>query len=109
MAVLMVLLAVGHATAITPNEPIAVRKFSLVTNTGDNVLQKRFDRRRLTDDDLDHLSLAFKHANNDVSEHFLLWICISVALNCSLVFFVFAFVVVFVVLFFFTAIVDIIY
>ena len=67
--VLLVLSAVlGRTTALS--KPIAVRKFSLVTETGDNVLHKDFDRRRLTDgldSGLDRLSLAFRAANHDVS------------------------------------------
>ena len=64
--VLLVLSAVlGPTTAL--DEPSAVRKFSLVTKNGENVLHKDFDRQRLTDG-LDHLSLAFRAANHDVSQ-----------------------------------------
>ena len=66
VVVLLVLSAVlGRTTAL--DEPIAVRKFSLVTKNGENVLHKDFDRRRLTEG-LDHLSLAFRAANHDVSQ-----------------------------------------
>ena len=66
VVVLLVLSAVlGPTTAL--DEPSAVRKFSLVTKNGENVLHKDFDRQRLTDG-LDHLSLAFRAANLDVSE-----------------------------------------
>mgnify|MGYP003335468931 CR=1 FL=1 len=62
VVVLLVLSAVlGRTTAL--DEPIAVRKFSLVTKNGENVLHKDFDRRRLTDG-LDHLCLAFRAANH---------------------------------------------
>ena len=46
-------------------EPVAVRKFSLVTESGENILHKDFDRRRLADG-LDRLSLVFHAANYDV-------------------------------------------
>ena len=66
VVVLLVLSAVlGRTTAL--DESIAVRKFSLVTKNGENVLHKDFDRRRLTDG-LDHLCLAFRAANHDVSQ-----------------------------------------
>ena len=68
VSVLLLVLAamLGRTTALV-DEPIAVRKFSLVTKNGENVLHKDFDRRRLTDG-LDHLSLAFRAANHDVSQ-----------------------------------------
>ena len=37
------------AIASIPNDSITVRKFSLVTNKGENVFHKDFDRRRLMD------------------------------------------------------------
>ena len=62
LVVLLVLSAVlGRTTAL--DEPIAMRKFSLVTKNGGNVLCKDFGRRRLTDG-LDHLCLAFRAANH---------------------------------------------
>ena len=64
---LVVFALLGVMGSNAHDEPIAVRKFSLVTKNGENVLHKDFDRRRLTDG-LDHLSLAFRAANHDVSQ-----------------------------------------
>ena len=38
---------------------ITLRTFSLVTNTGENVLHANFDRRRLADRSIDRLALKF--------------------------------------------------
>ena len=59
-------LSLVGSTATTLQESITVRKFSLVTTTGENALHKNFDRRRLADG-LDSLSLSFHAANRDVS------------------------------------------
>ena len=62
--VVFVLLAVvmgSNAAGI--EESIVVRKFSLVTEIGENVLHKDFNRRRLADGNFRRLSLTF-HAED---------------------------------------------
>ena len=56
----------SNAIALDEKKTIVVRKFSLLTGVGENVLHKDFDRRRLTED-FDHLSLDFNAENRDVS------------------------------------------
>ena len=60
-------LSLVGSTATTLHESMTVRKFSLVTATGKNVLHQNFDRRRLADG-LDSLSLSFHAANRNVSK-----------------------------------------
>ena len=62
----------GKAPCNAREEPILVRKFSLLTEIGENVLHKDFDHRRLGDG-LDRLSLAFRAQNQDVSDCILCW------------------------------------
>ena len=47
------------AVTATTSDVISVRTFSLVTDTGENVLHKFFDRRRLADRSIDQLALKF--------------------------------------------------
>ena len=65
--VVFALLAVMGSNAAALDESIVVRKFSLVTEIGENVLHKDFNRRRLADGQFRRLSLKFQAADLDVS------------------------------------------
>ena len=47
------------SVADTSQESVTVRKFSLVTDEGENVLHADFDRRRLADSSFDRLAFRF--------------------------------------------------
>ena len=65
--VVFVFLGFMGSNAAALDESIVVRKFSLVTEIGENVLHKDFNRRRLADGKFRRLSLTFRVAHLDVS------------------------------------------
>ena len=66
MLVVFVLLAALGSIVAALDERILVRDFSLVTDNGENILHKNFNRRRLTEGSR-RLSLTFRAADLDVS------------------------------------------
>ena len=67
LVVFVLLAVVIGSNAAGIEESIVVRKFSLATEIGENVLHKDFNRRRLADGNFRRLSLTFRAAHLDVS------------------------------------------
>ena len=76
--VVFVFLGLMGSNAAALDESIVVRKFSLVTEIGENILHKDFNRRRLADGKFRRLSLKFRAADLDVS------ICCAILVGVSL-------------------------
>ena len=67
LVVFVLLAVVMGSNAAGIEGSIVVRKFSLATEIGENVLHKDFNRRRLADGNFRRLSLKFHAADLDVS------------------------------------------
>ena len=65
--VVFVLLAALGSIVAALDERISVRDFLLVTDIGENILHKNFNRRRLADGSRRRLALKFRALDLDVS------------------------------------------